>query len=99
MVPHHKYDERPVKFFKSQRKPVEYEVTCGSGSETGPKKLLEFCREHGITIGTYLIASIAFINSKMTSDTSKDLKMDVDYNLRDRFPKKLGKTNFFEPQM
>ena len=92
VVPHHKYEERPVKFFKSESKPVEYEVTCGSGSATAPKKLLDFCREHGITIGTYLIASIAFINSKMTGDTSKDLKMDVDYNLRDRFPKKLGKT-------
>jgi len=92
VVPHHKYEERPVKFFKSQSKPVQYEVTCGRGSLIAPKKLLDFCRENGITIGTFLIASISFINSKMTGDISNNLKMDVDYNLRDRFPKKLGKT-------
>jgi len=40
-------------------------VTIGKGTPEASVKLLAFCRKHGITIGTYLTAAFAFINSKI----------------------------------
>lgn len=87
VVPH-------VQFKKSRPKPskIPTKITLGVGTPEGSDKILKFCRKNGITIGTYLTAAFAFINSKITNEHSKDLRFGLDYNLRDRFPKKMGNT-------
>ena len=88
------------------REPGTTNVTIGAGTPDGAKKLLHFCRKNKITIGTYLMASFNFINSRVTvwnftffdfklwlqKKLGNELRLDLDYNLRDRFPKKLGNT-------
>lgn len=100
VVPH-------VPFKKSRPKPSKMptKITLGVGTPEGSDKILKFCRKNGITIGTYLTAAFSFINSKITvvfmkrkkfiffkNEHSKDLRFGLDYNLRDRFPKKMGNT-------
>ncbi|CBY22754.1 unnamed protein product [Oikopleura dioica] len=87
VVPH-------VHFKKSRPKPTKMatKVTLGVGTPEGSDRILKFCRRNGITIGTYLTAAFSFINSKITNEHNKDLRFGLDYNLRDRFPKKMGNT-------
>jgi hypothetical protein len=61
VVPH-------VPFKKSRPKPSKMptKITLGVGTPEGSDKILKFCRKNGITIGTYLTAAFAFINSKIT---------------------------------
>ncbi|CAG5110890.1 Oidioi.mRNA.OKI2018_I69.chr2.g5240.t1.cds [Oikopleura dioica] len=65
-------------------------LTTGFGTPEGAANLLKFCRANGITIGSFLAASVTFINAQMTKTFNENFKLDVDYNLRDRFPKKIG---------
>jgi len=81
-----------VQFEKARPKKSPTKVTIGKGTPEASEKLLAFCRKHGITIGTYLTAAFAFINSKIMKEHCKELQFGLDYNLRDRFPRKLGNT-------
>ncbi|CAG5079584.1 Oidioi.mRNA.OKI2018_I69.PAR.g9288.t1.cds [Oikopleura dioica] len=40
----------------------------------------------------FLMAAFNFVNSRVIQKLGNELKMDIDYNLRDRFPQKLGNT-------
>ncbi|CBY12812.1 unnamed protein product [Oikopleura dioica] len=65
-------------------------LTTGCGTPEGAENLLSYCRANGITIGSFLAAAVTFINAKLTKTFNEDFKLDVDYNLRERFPEKIG---------
>jgi hypothetical protein len=79
------------------------DLTTGCGTPEGAANLLIYCRANGITIGSFLAASVTFINAQLTVSQliqlnqefyqktfNENFKLDVDYNLRDRFPDKIG---------
>ena len=41
-------------------------LTTGCGTPEGAANLLSYCRENGITIGSFLAAAVTFINTKLT---------------------------------
>ncbi|CAG5111660.1 Oidioi.mRNA.OKI2018_I69.chr2.g5941.t1.cds [Oikopleura dioica] len=86
VVPHQKFKERDPEYMPTH-------VTIRKGTPDGLQKLLHFCRNNGITVGTYLMAAFncALAQDKMVK-LGNELKMDIDFNLRDRFPQKLGNT-------